>query len=93
MDWYEILAAIAILIAVVIMGGYIQRFRKEGRELKDAIKFLFTIFIAALKDYELTDKEKVDILAALEKARKEYKDVTDLVAEVANALMLARKRM
>lgn len=92
MNW-EIVAGILFFIAVVVMGGYIKRFKKEGKEAKDAVVFLVDVFIAAIKDYELTDQEKIDILAAVEKAKKECEDVADLVNEVANAFTLAKKKM
>ncbi len=92
MSW-EIVAGILIFLAVFITGGFALRFYKEGKEAKEAIAFLFDVFIAAIKDYELTPQEKVDILAALVKAKKECKDVGDLAAEVANAFTLAKKKI
>ena len=92
MNW-EIFAGVAVFIAMLIMGGYIKRIKKEVGEARAALTFLIDTFKEAIKDKELTDEERKNILDAFEKAKRECKDVADLAYEVAGAFVLAKKKM
>ena len=92
MNW-ELIAGIAVFIVVLIMGGYLKRFKKELDEAKAALEFLVDTFKDAMEDRALTDLERQKILDAFDRAKKECKDIADLAYEVAGAFILTKKKM